>query len=130
MYKDEGCFVSINGSAILLEHVDDLGITAQTEKESNEIEQKIEQKIEQHVELERRDQKGLLGMEVTITDHEIWLTQTRLRERTVQQIGAIGRKSSPSNLKDYEEISEEDEPADSKKYQQLIGSLLCCNYTS
>jgi hypothetical protein len=27
-------------------------------------------------------------------------------------------------LKDYEEISEKDEPADPKKYQQLIGSLL------
>jgi hypothetical protein len=27
-------------------------------------------------------------------------------------------------LKDYEEISGEDEPADLKKYQQLIGSLL------
>jgi hypothetical protein len=38
--------VSINGSAILLEHVDDLGITAPTEKELDKIE---------HVELERRD---------------------------------------------------------------------------
>jgi hypothetical protein len=50
--------VSINGSAILLEQVDDLGITAPTEKELGEI----EQKIEQYVELERRDQKGLLRM--------------------------------------------------------------------
>jgi hypothetical protein len=64
-------------------------------------------------------------MEVTITDHEIWLTQTQLIERTVQQIGAIGKKFSQlSDLKDYEEISEEDKPADPKKYQQLIGSLL------
>jgi hypothetical protein len=118
--SDEGCFVSINGSAILLEHVDDLGITAPTENKLEEIEQKIG-----HVELERRDQKGLVGMEVTITDHKIWLTQTRLIERIVQQIGVIGKKSSPfSDLKDYEEISEEDEPADLKKYQQLIGSLL------
>jgi hypothetical protein len=119
--NDEGCFVSINGSAILLEHVDDQGIIAPTEKELDEI----GQKIEQHVDLERRDQKGLLGMQVTITDHEIWVTQTRLIEKTVQHIGVIGKKSSPSSgLKDYEEISEEDEPADSKKYQQLIGSLL------
>jgi hypothetical protein len=39
--------VSINGSPILLKHVDDLGITTPTEKELDEIEQKIE-----HVELE------------------------------------------------------------------------------
>jgi hypothetical protein len=57
-------------------------------------------------------------MDVAITDHEIWLTQTQLIERTVQQIGAIGKKSSSSNLKDYEEISEEDEPADPKKYRK------------
>jgi hypothetical protein len=74
--------VSINGSAILLEHADDLGITAPTEKELDGI----EQQIEQHVELERRYQKGFLRMEVAITDHEIWLTQSRLIERTVQQI--------------------------------------------
>jgi hypothetical protein len=119
--SDEGCFVSRKGDAILLEHVDDLGIAAPTDEELD----KIEKTITKHAELERRDMKGLLGMELTWDEDKLWLTQTRLIERTVEQIGEIGKRLSlSSDSSDYEKLSEQDEPADPTKYQQLIGSLL------
>jgi hypothetical protein len=119
--SDEGCFVSRNESAILLEHVDDLGAIAPTEAELD----RLEQAIERHVELEKRDRKGLLGMEVTMLEDEVWLTQTRLIERTVEQVGEVARKLSlPTDPSDYTEPDENDELVDTKKYQQLNGSLL------
>jgi hypothetical protein len=53
--------VSRKGDAILLEHVDDLGITALRDEELD----KIEKTITKHVELEQKDMKGLLGMKLT-----------------------------------------------------------------
>jgi hypothetical protein len=101
--------------------VDDLGIAAPTDKELD----KIEKTITKDVELERRDIKGLLGMELTWNEDKLWLTQTRLIERTVEQVGEIGKRLSlSSDSSGYEKLSEQDEPADPTKYQQLIGSLL------
>jgi hypothetical protein len=112
--------VSRKDNAVLLEHVDDLGIAAPT----NGLD-KIEQIITKHVELEQRDMKGLLGMVLTLDEDKLWLTQTRLIERTVEQVGEIGKRLSlSSDSSDYEKLSEQDEPADPTKYQQLIGSLL------
>jgi hypothetical protein len=109
------------GDAILLEHVDDLGIAASTDEELD----KIEKTITKYVELERRDMKGLLGMELTWDKDKLWLTQTQLIERTVEQVGEIGKwLCLSSDLSDYEKLSEQDEPADPTKYQQLRGSLL------
>jgi hypothetical protein len=69
--------------------------------------------------------KGLLGMELTCNEEKLWLTQTRLIERTVEQVGEIGKRLSLSNdSSDYEKLSKQDEPADPTKYQKLIGSLL------
>jgi hypothetical protein len=63
--------VSQNGNVILLEHVDDLGITAPT----NEKLDKIKQTITKHFELERRNMKGLLGIKLTWNQDKLWLTQ-------------------------------------------------------
>jgi hypothetical protein len=68
--------VSQKGDAILLEHVDDLGIAAPTDEELD----KIEKKFNNHGELEPRDMKGLLGMELTWDEDKLWVTQTRLIE--------------------------------------------------
>jgi hypothetical protein len=101
--------------------VDDLEIAAPTDEELD----KIEKTITKHVELERRGMKGLLGMELTWDEDKLWLTQTRLIERTVEQVGEIGKwLSLSSDSSDYEKLSEQDEPADRTGYQQLIGSLL------
>jgi hypothetical protein len=64
-------------------------------------------------------------MELTLDEDKLWLTQTRLIERTVEQVGEIGKRLSlSSDSSDYEKLSKQDEPADPTKYQQLIGSLL------
>jgi hypothetical protein len=69
--------------------------------------------------------KGLFGMELTWDEDKLWLTQTRLIERTVEQVGTFEKRTSlSSDSSDYEKLSEQDEPADPTKYQQLIGSLL------
>jgi hypothetical protein len=68
--------VSRKGNVILLEHVDSLGIAVPTDKELD----KIEKTITKHVDLERRDMKGVLGMELTWDEDKLWLTQTRVIE--------------------------------------------------
>jgi hypothetical protein len=84
--------VSINGSAILLEHVDDLGITTPTEKELDEI----EQKIEQHVELERRDQKGLFGIKNSPTNRSDWQKILTIKRLEGLRRNKRGRRTSRS----------------------------------
>jgi hypothetical protein len=90
---------------------------------TNEELDKFEQIITKHVELERRGMKGLLGIGLARDVDKLWLTQTRLIERAVEQVGEIGKRLSlSSDLSDYKKLSEQDEPADPTK--QLIGSHL------
>jgi hypothetical protein len=74
--SDERCFVSRKGNAILLEYVDALGNAAPTDEELD----KIEKTITKHIELEQRDMKDLLGIELTWDEDKLWLTQTQLIE--------------------------------------------------
>ncbi|MBC8079188.1 MAG: DDE-type integrase/transposase/recombinase, partial [Gorillibacterium sp.] len=116
--SDEGCFIGNN--IILPEHVDDIGAFAASESILDEL----EQSLERHVELELRNGKGLLGMEMVITNTQVMFTQERLIERTVQHFGRIQKKMSLSHdLTDYEAHSD-DAPADKTKYRELLGSLL------
>ena len=123
---DPGCFR--NKKAIISTHVDDM-LACGPSEELNKIEQAIEQKVE-------LDKLGLptklLGMELTWTSDKktVMLTQVNAIERLITEHGITNKvptRSLPLQPESYEAEEKKLQPAETTKYQSLVGSLLYIN---
>jgi hypothetical protein len=87
--SDEECFVSRDGQAILLEHMDDLRALALTDER---LKKKLSNASNCMLNLNDETKKDFWGWKSGILIRGSGLSQTRLIEQTVKHFGQVGRK--------------------------------------